>query len=110
MGPEVLRPDGTMVAFGGVNEGADPIAIYNSTASTWSAGPNVPSVAGVPYTLADAGAAIEPNGTVLFAASPSNWATSSSYPSPVQFFEISSTNVVSTTANTPNAGTDRSIT
>jgi hypothetical protein len=108
MGPEVLRPDGTMVAFGGVNEGADPIAIYNSTASTWSAGPNVPSVAGVPYTLADAGAAIEPNGTVLFAASPSNWATSSSYPSPVQFFEISSTNVVSTTANTPNAGTDRS--
>jgi hypothetical protein len=100
IGPQVLRPDGTLVAFGGVNEGTDPTAIYNSTTATWAAGPNIPSVSGVPYTLADAPGAVEPNGNVLFAAAPSNWTTNASYPSPTHFFELSPTNGITQVADT----------
>src|SRR6202167_2418670 len=48
IGPAVMRPDGTLVAFGG-NTGCkgvvekDPTAIYNTTEGTWSAGKYVPS-------------------------------------------------------------------
>jgi hypothetical protein len=100
MGPQVLRPDGTLFAFGGVNEGTDPTAIYNTGTATWTLGPVVPSIAGVPYTLADAPAAVEPSGTVLFAASPSNWAKSNSYPQPTHFFELSPTNVITQVGDT----------
>jgi hypothetical protein len=79
IGPAVMRPDGTLVAFGG-NTGCkeaaspvDPTAIYDASAGTWSAGPNVPAVCGKEGTkncdLADAPAALMPNGDVLFAAS-----------------------------------------
>jgi hypothetical protein len=104
MGPMVLRPDGTTLAFGGVNEGTDPTAIFNSTASTVTPGTAVPSIAGVPYTLADAPAATLPSGNVLFAAAPSNWPANNTYPSPTHFFEYSlSTNTISQTADTPLA-------
>jgi hypothetical protein len=105
IGPAALRPDGTLVAFGG-NTGcaatagvppnytgaADPTAIYDSGTGAWSAGPKVPEVCtsgGATYpskwcTLADAPAAVLPNGNVLFAAS-------SGYGQPVtHFFEFSS--------------------
>ena len=85
MGPQLLRPDGTLFAFGGVNEGTDPTAIYNTGTATWALGPNIPSIASIPYTLADAPGAVEPSGTILFAASPSNWTAASgagSYPMP----------------------------
>jgi hypothetical protein len=94
MGPQVLRPDGTLLAFGGVNEGTDPIAIFDTSTSTWAAGPNVPSVSSVPYTLADAPAAMLPSGNVLFAASPSNWPVGIPpnypgwYPNPTNFWEV----------------------
>jgi hypothetical protein len=79
IGPAVQRPDGTLVYFGG-NTGcktdpvkADPTAIYDVGANTWSLGPNVPEVCGKTGTrgcdLADAPAAMLPNGNVLFAAS-----------------------------------------
>jgi hypothetical protein len=100
IGPQALRPDGTLVAFGGVNEGTDPIAIYNTATASWAPGPNIPSVGGVPYTLADAPAAVEPDGTVLFAASPSNWLANNSYPSPTHFFELSPTNTITQVADT----------
>jgi hypothetical protein len=109
IGPQVLRPDGTLVAFGGVNEGTDPTAIFDPTAGTWSVGPTIPSVAGVPYTLADAPAATLPSGNVLFAASPSNWVTITSYPSPTHFFELSTTNTITPTADTPNAPSEPSF-
>jgi hypothetical protein len=108
MGPVPLRPDGTVFAFGGVNEGTDPTAIFNSTLGTWAAGPSVPSVSGVPYTLADAPAAVEPNGNVLFAASPSNWATNTSYPQPTHFFEVSPANVIAQVADTLSAASSSS--
>lgn len=108
IGPMVLRPDGTLVAFGGVNEGTDPTAIYNATTGTWMAGPTIPSISGIPYTLADAPAAVEPSSTVLFAASPSNWPTNGSYPSPTHFFELSPTNAITQVADTLTASTSSS--
>ena len=74
LGPGVLRPDfptngsgDNLLVFGGNNEGTAPTVIYNTNSSTWSAGPNVPSISGVPYTLADAPAAVLPSGNVLTA-------------------------------------------
>ena len=98
LGPAILRPDvatngsgDNVLTFGGNNEGTAPTVIYNTNTGTWSAGPNVPSVGGVPYTLADAPAAQLPSGNVLFAASPSNWTAASgpgSFPHPTNFFEV----------------------
>jgi hypothetical protein len=77
IGPQVTRPDGTVVAFGG-NSGctaspADPTAIYTPTGNTWIQGPNVPALCGTggttSCTLADAPAVMLPNGNILFAAS-----------------------------------------
>ncbi|MGA2191132.1 MAG: kelch repeat-containing protein, partial [Steroidobacteraceae bacterium] len=79
IGPAVMRPDGTLVAFGG-NTGCkeaasqvNPTAIFDTAAGTWSAGPNVPAVCGKEGTrycsLPDAPAALMPNGDILFAAS-----------------------------------------
>ena len=93
LGPAVLRPDpvalsDNLLVFGGNNEGTAPSVIYNTNTGTWSAGPNVPSVGGVPYTLADAPAAQLPSGNVLFAASPGNWPASNSFPNPTNYFEV----------------------
>jgi hypothetical protein len=113
LGPQVLRPDGTVVAFAGTtcNDGANsscssgalkvisPTAIYNSTTKTWSVGPNLPTVAGRNYTLADAPAALEPNGKVLFAASP-NYVT---FATPTHFFEFSSANAIAQVADNTDA-------
>ena len=85
VGPLVVRPNGTAVSFSGVTTGAPQAAIYNGS---WSAGPFHPSAGGVPYTMADAPAAVLPNGNVLVAMSPSNWATQSSFPTPTHFFEL----------------------
>jgi hypothetical protein len=102
IGPAVVRPNGTVVAFGG-NTGckgvtkADPTAIYNSTAGTWSAGRDVPLVCGtsgkVACDLADAPGAMLPNGNVLFAAS-SGYGNS-----PTHFFEFTSTNAIDQVAD-----------
>ena len=96
IGPAVLRPDGTVVAFGG-NTGcvtgatADPTAVYSSSSGTWTAGPNIPSVCGSGTTscsLADAPAALLPNGNVLFAAS------SEFGNAPTHFFEFTTSNTI----------------
>jgi hypothetical protein len=89
IGPAVLRPDGTLVAFGG-NTGcvttspADPTAIYNTATGIWATGPNVPQISGSYFSLADAPAALLPNGNILFAASP-GFAQA-----PTHFFEFTS--------------------
>jgi hypothetical protein len=97
IGPAVLRGNGTVVAFGG-NTGcvagatADPVAIYNSAANSWRKAPNVPSVCGgykvSACDLADAPAALLPNGNILFAASAGYGG------SPTHFFEFTSTNTI----------------
>lgn len=103
IGPAVLRGDGTVVAFGG-NTGcikgatADPTAIYDTTSGKWSAGPDVPSVCGedkaTSCSLADAPAALLPNGNILFAAS-------SGYgDKPTHFFEFTKANTIIRVPNT----------
>lgn len=102
IGPAALRADGTLVAFGG-NTGcisgqtADPTAIFDSSNGTWSAGPNVLAVCGSSATssctLADAPAALLPNGNVLFAASAGTGA-------PVHFFEFTAANSIEQVADT----------
>jgi hypothetical protein len=102
IGPAVVRPNGTVVAFGG-NTGckgvtpADPTAIYNTRSGTWTQGRPVPEVCGNSGTrgcdLADAPAAMLPNGNILFAAS-------SGYGgSPTHFFEFTSTNAIEQVAD-----------
>jgi hypothetical protein len=98
IGPAVLRPDGTVVAFGG-NTGctppaADPTAIYDSSVNSWSSGPYIPAIAGKNFDLADAPAALLPDGNILFAASPGYGG------SPTHFFEFSTTNAIAQVADT----------
>jgi FG-GAP-like repeat len=101
IGPAVTRPDGTTVAFGG-NTGCtasptDPTAIYTASSNTWIQGPNVPAVCGSNGTtscnLADAPAAMLPNGNILFAASAGYLSA------PTHFFEFTSTNVINQVAD-----------
>lgn len=103
IGPAALRPDGTLVAFGG-NSGCagvsptDPTAIYESSNGTWSAGPNVPATCGsggtTSCTLADAPAAVLPSGNILFAASAGYGQA------PAHFFEFTTSNVINQVADT----------
>jgi hypothetical protein len=104
IGPAVMRPDGSLVAFGG-NTGcketaskADPTAIYNTVTSTWSAGPDVPAVCGSAGTrdcdLADAPAALLPNGNILFAASAGYGGA------PTHFFEYTKSDAITQVADT----------
>jgi len=88
---QILRPNGTVVAFGATASIAahnTPVrsAIYNTGTLQWSKGPNLPTVGGVNYTMADAPAAVLPDGTVLVAASPGVWANDASFPRPTHFF------------------------
>ncbi|MGB8843975.1 MAG: hypothetical protein WCC64_23240 [Aliidongia sp.] len=105
IGPAVLRPDGTLVAFGGntgcvAGQSADPVAIYDSNAGVWSAGPNLPALCGAAgttdCTLADAPAALLPNGNILFAAS------DGVFQSPTHFFEFTSANVINQVSDPVN--------
>jgi len=107
MGPQVLRPDGTIVAFGALTTGVVvPTAIYNTSNPGWSAGPNLPSTCGAngttPCNLADAPAALLPNGNILFAVSGGLFKT------PTSYFELSTTNVITATTARGNASSDSS--
>jgi len=100
LGPQLLRPDGSVVAFGGTTgSGASHTAIYNTTISSWSAGPDLPSVGGQTYTLADAPAALLPTGNVLFAASPN----AMPFSTPTHFFEFTGGNEINPVADTSDA-------
>jgi hypothetical protein len=97
IGPAVMRGDGKLIAFGGhtgcvAATAIDPTAIYDPVSSVWHAGPDVPSTCGAasttPCDLADAPAAVEPNGSILFAAS-------SGYgENPTHFFEYRNGNKI----------------
>jgi len=112
IGPAVVRGNGTLVAFGGntgcskeTSSHVDPIALLNTNTVAWSAGPNVPSVCGTggttPCDLADAPAALLPNGNILFAASSHYGAK------PTHFFEITLKNAISQVADPVSQSTDR---
>ena len=107
LGPQVLRPDGTVVVFGGTTTGTTHTAIFNSSTILWEQGPDIPSVCGAsgstPCTLADAPAALLPSGSILFAASPSNWPTRSSFLKGTHFFEMDTTNVITQVSDPPGS-------
>ena len=107
LGPTVTRPDGTVVAFGGifgscVSPTADPTAIYNPTSNTWTEGPTIPTINGAFYSLADAPAALLPDGNILFAASP-GFQTA-----PTHFFEFTAANAINQVADDVYYASDNS--
>jgi hypothetical protein len=104
IGPAVMRPDGTLLAFGGHSgcnsnpkADLDPTAIYDTVTGIWTRGKNIPAVCGSGTTacdLADAPAATLPNGNVLFAAS-------SGYgDNPTHFFEYTAAGDIKQVADT----------
>jgi hypothetical protein len=109
MGPHVLRPDGTVVAFGGTlcSDAANSscasgtlstvtyTGIYNAGSGSWSVGPAIPAISGRNYSLADAPAALLPNGNTLFAASPNY----QGFVAPTHFFEFDTSNTISQVAD-----------
>jgi sRNA-binding regulator protein Hfq len=113
LGPQLLRPDGTVIAFGGTTTNASAhTAIYATSSGTWTQGPDVLSTCGAqnngPCTLADSGAALLSNGSVLFAAAPANWPTRGSFLPGTHFFELSPSNGYTQVSDPPNASSDPS--
>ena len=86
VGPAVLRPSGTVVAFSGLSDGSVAgTSIYNALRGGWSPGPVIPAINSQNYDLADAPGVELPNGNILFAASPGL------FQSPTHFFEFGTT-------------------
>lgn len=85
IGPQVLMYNGKVIAFGGNTANVAHTALYDTSANTWSAGPDLPQTCGsggTSYcTLADAPATLMPNGKVLFVAS------AGAFNAPAKFFE-----------------------
>ena len=82
IGPALLRPDGTVFATGANGDGsAGHTAIYDSSTGKWSAGPDFPNG----NDMADAPAALLPNGDVLCMVSPGV------FNPPVSFYEFDGT-------------------
>lgn len=66
IGPNVLRPDGTVLAFGGTGH----MAVFDTHTQTWASAPDLPVEGGQQVSMADAPAALLPNGKVLVVGSP----------------------------------------
>jgi hypothetical protein len=92
IGPQVLRPDGTVFAIGGDSN----TAIYDTATGVWSAGPTIPGGDGV----VDGPAAILPDGNVLMDVGP----TSSCYVGPSKFYEFDGTTLTATSAPAGSTG------
>ena len=89
IGPQVLRPDGTVICFGGGGHNC----VYDTKTGTWSVAPDFPNG----LDCADAPACLLPNGKVLVMAAPGLFGSG------VQFFEWDGTNLnpAPTTDNAP---------
>ncbi len=66
IGPMILRPDGTIICFGGSAHNS----IYNTKSKTWSAGPDFPTVNSNQVDCADGPACLLPSGRVIVETSP----------------------------------------
>lgn len=98
IGPALLRPQGTVFAMGANGSGAGHTAIYtppkkSSGKGKWAAGPDFPNG----NDMADAPAAVLPNGNVLCDTSPGV------FNSPVTFYEFNGTKFISA-PSTKNPG------
>jgi hypothetical protein len=92
IGPELVRPDGTVLAIGANGHNA----IYQPATGTWIAAPSFPQIDGKLYQVADGPGATLPSGDVLVMASPGVYET------PSHFFLFSGTKLTQV-ADTPNA-------
>jgi hypothetical protein len=82
IGPALLRPQGNVFATGGNGNGAaGHTALYDTAAGKWAAGPDFPSG----NDMADAPAAVLPDGNVLCETSPGV------FNAPVTFYEFDGT-------------------
>ena len=100
LGPQVLRPDGTVLAIGATGY----TAVYSIAKKTWTQGPTFPPASTkLYYDEGDGPATLLPNGNVLCATSPGVYRTH------VKFFEITGTNKLRPVAATPNAKLDSSF-
>jgi uncharacterized protein (TIGR03437 family) len=66
IGPQVLRPDGTVFVAGATGH----TAVYSVATGTWAAGPDFPLIGGAPLGVNDGPATLLPSGNVLVGASP----------------------------------------
>ena len=81
IGPALLRPQGNVFATGGNSSGAGHTALYDTATAKWAAGPDFPNG----NDMADAPAAVLPDGNVLCEVSPGV------FNSPVSFYEFDGT-------------------
>ncbi|HVO79312.1 MAG TPA: kelch repeat-containing protein [Terriglobales bacterium] len=98
IGPAVLRYDGTVFAMGGTAH----TAIYNTATGTWAAGPDFPKAGSQQLDMADAPAALLPNGHVLCDTSPGIFQNG------VRFFEFDGTKFIRV-PGTPDSRTNTSF-
>ncbi len=91
MGPQVLRPDGTVFVPGATGN----TAIYNSFTGLWQAGPMLPII-GSQLACQDAPGTLLPNGDVLFAACPYGLASEGNGQGlpPTYIFELTGTTYI----------------
>jgi hypothetical protein len=92
IGPQLLRPDGTVFAVGATGSNA----VYNTATGKWSAGPTFPLIGKKQLDAADGPAAVLPDGDVLVAASPGE------YTPPTRVFDFNGTTLTEV-PNPPNA-------
>jgi len=93
MGPQVLRPDGTVFATGATGA----TATYDTKHGFWTVGPSFPDVMGQgQFDVADGPASILTDGNVLVAASPGV------FQKPTHMFEFDG-NTLTRVADPPNA-------
>ena len=78
IGPAVLRPNNTVIAFGANGSNA----VYNVGTGSWSSAPGFPVIGNSQYDIADGPACLLPDGNVLCMASPGYGLT------PSHFFEF----------------------
>jgi hypothetical protein len=94
IGPQVLRPDGTVFVEGA----SQHTAIYNTHNGHWSAGPDYPVVGGQQLDVTDGPAALLTNGDVLLAASPGLYQP----PASMLIFDGAQFTVIPGPPNSPN--------
>jgi len=93
IGPQLTRPNGTVLAVGASGHNA----VYTAATGTWSAAPDFPVIKGLHYDEADGPGAVLPDGNVLLMASPGE------YNVPSHFYLFNGTRLTSA-GDTPNAG------
>jgi hypothetical protein len=97
IGPQVLRPDGTVFVVGATGA----TAVYTLATAKWTAGPSLPKIGGVQIDIADGPGTLLTNGDVLVAASPGI------YKAPAYFFDFNGA-TLARVPGPPNAVNDSS--